>query len=140
MLEKTDELVQLIIRSELMKVYIERKERLLKSSAVQEKMNDFLRAKERFEEVRRFGTYHPDYKQVRKEAYLQLRVIEMDEEIAAFKEAERDLEDLFREISLRIAGKVSDSIMVPGGSLLAGGSHCSAGTCASSACKAHAGL
>lgn len=139
-LEKTDELIDTILRSELVREYIEAKERMARSKTAQEKIRTFLQVKEQFEEVERFGKFHPDYKRIRLEALSQQRMLDMDEEISAFKEAERKLEDLFYEISLLLAEKVSNSIMVPGNSLFAPLSHCATGGCSTSSCKIHVGL
>lgn len=139
-LEKTDELIDTILRSELVREYIEAKERMARSKTAQEKIRTFLQVKEQFEEVERFGKFHPDYKRIRLEALSQQRMLDMDEEISAFKEAERKLEDLFYEISLLLAEKVSNTIMVPGNSLFAPRSHCAAGGCSTSSCKTHVGL
>ncbi|CCQ92385.1 conserved hypothetical protein [[Clostridium] ultunense Esp] len=139
-LEKTDELIERILDSEFIAEYKETRSRLNQNMQAQEKIRKFIELKEKFEEVARFGKYHPDYKRIRLEALIAQRELELDPEISAFKEAERKLEHLFYEISRLLAEQVSPTILVPGDSPFATRSHCAGGGCSSSGCNIHTTL
>lgn len=75
----------------------------------------FVRLREKYDEVQRFGKYHPDYKTVIKEMMEVKRELDMNDAISAYKKAEDDLNTLLYEISATIANAVSPSIKVPTG-------------------------
>jgi len=75
----------------------------------------FVRLREKYDEVQRFGKYHPDYKTVIKEMMEVKRELDMNDAISAYKKAEDDLNTLLYEISAAIANAVSPSIKVPTG-------------------------
>lgn len=76
-------------------------------------IRQFIRIKEQYEEVQRFGRYHPDYKEVTRKTRAYKREVDMDQNVAAFRRAEMDLQSLLDEISLLLASAVSENIKVP---------------------------
>ena len=61
--------------------------------------------KVQYEDVQRFGKYHPDYHSIMKEIRKLKRELDLDEKVANLKLAENELQDMLDEISL-IIGKV----------------------------------
>ncbi|EGL81650.1 hypothetical protein CathTA2_2836 [Caldalkalibacillus thermarum TA2.A1] len=131
-LEETDRLAQLILRSEEVKQYRLCKQRLKQDKEAQKLIKRFVQKKEQFEEVERFGRYHPDYDRIKQEMRQLKRELDLNESVANFKKAERTLEAILIEISEKIAYAVSDSIKVPTGNpffdqIGCGGGGCSGG-------------
>lgn len=127
LLDLTDELSEMIINSEQMIHYIEKKRALKQDKEAQLLLADFDKKKQAYEEVQRFGRYHPDYRQTTKETRLMKREVDMLGPVAQFKVAERELQNLLDEISQKIAYSVSKEIMVPREGALFTGSGCGHG-------------
>lgn len=112
-LDLSDELSEMIINSKQMANYIEKKTQLKEDGEAQALLKAFEQKKEAYDEVQRFGRYHPDYRVVTKETRLMKREVDMLGSVAEFKIAERELQMLLDEISERIAFSISNQIMVP---------------------------
>lgn len=133
--EQIEDLSSAITQSEIFHEYVDSKNKLNQDKEAQKLIKSFVVLKEQFEEVERFGKYHPDYDSVKKKMREKKRELDFHATIARFKKAERELDNLLYEISKIIAHTVSDSIKVPTGnpfldsrscSCSAGGScHCS---------------
>lgn len=121
----TTDFAQLIENSELLGVYITQseialnykiaKKRLDEDSEAQQLISKFVKMKDKYEEVQRFGRYHPDFESVTAEIRKLKRQLDLHETIANFKKAEQDLEQLLNEVSRIIADAVSSYIKVPTG-------------------------
>ena len=59
--------------------------------------------KERYEEVQRFGRYHPDYNIVMKSIRVQKRDLDMNEQVAALRLAENDVQELLDQVGIIVA-------------------------------------
>src|SRR5699024_12731771 len=77
-----------------------------------QEIREFTYLKERYEEVQRFGRYHPDYSTVMKDIRLRKRALDMNEKIAALRLAENDVQQLFDNDSLVIGRSVSVTVKV----------------------------
>ncbi|MGE5702836.1 MAG: YlbF family regulator [Clostridia bacterium] len=73
----------------------------------------FTRKKSEYEEVQRFGKYHPDFSKVSGEMRELKRSLEMLASVQAFKRAENNLDELLYHVGRTIAGAVSETIKVP---------------------------
>lgn len=105
---------------------------MLNDATSQKNIRQFIRIKEQYEEVQRFGRYHPDYKEVTRKTRAYKREVDMDQNVAAFRRAEMDLQSLLDEISLLLASAVSENIKVPTGNpFFETKSACSTGGCGS---------
>ena len=93
----------------------------------------FSRLKEQYEDVQRFGKYHPDYHTIMKKIREQKRTLDLNEKVAQLKVAENDYQDLLDEISLIIGKSVSEAVKVPVSNpfFSTGGGGCSTGGCGS---------
>ncbi|MEI5906048.1 YlbF family regulator [Bacillus spongiae] len=137
-LQATEELVELILQSKEADEYRSCYQRLKNSATSQEKINEFTKLKELYEEVQRFGRYHPDYQRVMKEIRRVKRIMDLDEHVANYRKAENDLQDLLDEVSVLIGGSVSEHIKVPTGNPFFQSSSCSGGCGTGGGCSCSA--
>lgn len=127
-LDQSDIVSNLIKNSTELNIYKEREHILQTNQEAQNLIKDFNKIKEKYDEAQRFGTYHPDYNKIMKQVRSTKRKMDMNEHVAAFKIAERNLQNLLDEVSKIIATSVSSSIMVPEDGMLAA-SGCASGGC-----------
>ena len=138
-LDKAEEITNMILNSEIVDEYFRRIYNVRNNQETQKKIRDFVNMKEQYEDVERFGKYHPDYKDVMKKVRELKRVMDLDENIAQYRIAENELQSLLDEISIIIGHSVSEQIKVPTGnpffdSLSGCGGGCgSGGSCGCSA-------
>ncbi|MFD5850303.1 YlbF family regulator [Cytobacillus pseudoceanisediminis] len=136
-LDKADELAAMITESEEAEHYRKSLYKLKNSSETQRKIQDFVKMKELYEEVQRFGKYHPEYKRVMMSIRELKRDMDMDDHVAEFRRAETGLQNLLDEISMMIGRSVSEHIKVPAGNPFfeasCGGGCGSGGSCGCSA-------
>lgn len=113
--DSADGLVEMLADSEPVLNYLDWKDKLARDSEAQDIIRNFVQLRERYDEVQRFGKYHPDYKTVIKQMMDIKRELDLNNTIAGYKKAEDDLASLLNEISLSLARAVSPSIKVPTG-------------------------
>ncbi len=131
-LDRIDELSMMIHQSTLFHEYKEAKIAVEADEQLQKRINDFVRMKERYEEVQRFGKYHPDFNEVTTAIREQKRVLDKNEKIARFQRAEEAMQLLLDEITVKIAAAVSPAVKVDSGNPFFQQSSvqsCSAGGC-----------
>jgi cell fate (sporulation/competence/biofilm development) regulator YlbF (YheA/YmcA/DUF963 family) len=114
-LDEAEQLARMIIQSETAEHYRQCYNRLQKDEAAQKLIQRFSKMKDRYEEVQRFGKYHPDYSSVSKEMRQLKRDVDLHDTIAAFKKAETEMQKLLDEVSVIIGREISPSIKVPTG-------------------------
>jgi cell fate (sporulation/competence/biofilm development) regulator YlbF (YheA/YmcA/DUF963 family) len=96
------------------------------------KINDFQRMKDQYEDVQRFGKYHPDYQTIMKSVRVKKRELDVNDKVSALRLAENDYQDLLDEIGLLIGKTVSNAIKVPvSNPFFQSESSCSSGGCGS---------
>ena len=115
LLAEAEQFVGMILESDVAEHYRQCLYRVKNNAETQRKVNEFVDMKNRYEEVQRFGKYHPDYKEVMGKIRIVKRDLDMDEVIAEFKKAENDLQGLLDEVSVIIGRSVSESVKVPTG-------------------------
>ncbi|WP_214768641.1 YlbF family regulator [Exiguobacterium sp. s133] len=115
LINAAEELTSALLHSETGQAYISAKQARSNSAQAQDVIRDFNRIKEEYELVQRFGRYHPDYQTITKKVHEVKRALDLQEEVATFKKAEKQLETLLGQISLKLAGEVSPQIKVPTG-------------------------
>jgi cell fate (sporulation/competence/biofilm development) regulator YlbF (YheA/YmcA/DUF963 family) len=115
LVEYAEELAQMVLESDIVEQYQICLYKLQTNKETQEKINRFVNLKELYEEVQRFGKYHPDYKRVMSQIREYKRDMDLDPHVAEFKLAENDLQSLLDEISMLVGGAVSKQIKVPSG-------------------------
>ena len=129
-LDKSEAVGQMVLQSEVKQAYDEAKKRMEQDNDAQKLIKEFNKMKELYEEVERFGRYHPDYSKIMKEMRVAKREMDMHETIATYKVAETNLQGLLDEISQIVAFSVSDKVKVPkdGALLTDGGCGCGSGS------------
>jgi cell fate (sporulation/competence/biofilm development) regulator YlbF (YheA/YmcA/DUF963 family) len=115
LMEEAEQLVSMILESDIAEHYRQCLYSVKNNADTQRKIKGFVDMKDRYEEVQRFGKYHPDYKEVMGQIRVVKRELDMDEAIAEFKRAENDLQGLLDEVSVIIGRSVSESVKVPTG-------------------------
>lgn len=114
-LSQSEELARMIIDSEIVEQYILARKKMLSNKETQKKIQHFVQLKELYEDVQRYGKYHPDYKEIMTKVRLAKREMDLDDHVAEFRRAENDLQTLLDEISLIIGKSVSEHVKVPTG-------------------------
>lgn len=115
LLDEAEIIAQMIADSDIAAHYHESKRKLEENVDAQDLIQRFTHMKEKYDEVQRFGRYHPDYKSVIKDMMELKRELDLNDVIHDFKKAEEALEELLNTVSQKIAGAVSPSIKVPTG-------------------------
>ncbi|WP_342430488.1 YlbF family regulator [Neobacillus sp. FSL H8-0543] len=113
LLDQADHLANMILESDIVEQYQICLYKLRHNKESQQKINKFANLKELYEEVQRFGKYHPDYKRVMGEIRQYKRDMDLDPLVAEFRLAENDLQYLLDAISMIVGGAVSPNIKVP---------------------------
>lgn len=135
LLAETEQLARMILESEAAENYRICFRRLRENRESQRKIQAFVKIKELYEEVQRFGKYHPNYKSVMGSIRELKRDVDLDEHVAAFKRAENDLQEILDHVSLIIGRSVSEHIKVPTGSpFFDSGSSCGGGCGSGGSC------
>lgn len=116
-LQEAYDLSDAIIESELVADYLEKKRQMEEDESAQRLIRAFLQKKERYEEAKRFGHYHPDFRQAKKEARLFRRELEKHPVISAYIKAEQELDEMLFNVSRTIAHAVSPSVKIPANNL-----------------------
>ncbi|WP_100403132.1 YlbF family regulator [Bacillus sp. FJAT-42315] len=134
-MEQAEQLGQMVLLSDIAEKYRVCYSLLYTTSETREKIQRFSRLKDLYEEVQRFGRYHPDYSRVMKEIREAKRDMDLDENVAAFRVAEKELQTLLDEISTLLGRSVSESIKVPTGNpFFSAGSSCGGGCGSGGSC------
>lgn len=130
-LGQSEQLSNMILQSDIVEYYYSCLYNIKRNKETQRKIKAFANAKELYEEVQRFGRYHPDYQRVMKSIRELKREMDMDEHVAEFKKAENDLQALLDEISVIVGRSVSEKIKVPTGNPFFDSSSSCGGGCGS---------
>lgn len=138
-LDRSEALGKKILQSDVMKSYYNARNAVNQNKESQRLIKAFTDIKVHYEDVQRFGSYHPDYNEIMKNVRRVKREMDMNAEVARFKVAERNLQRLLDDVCEYIASHVSVQIKAPkdGAALTDGG--CSSGGCGSGgtcSCKA----
>lgn len=128
-LDKTEELGKMILESEVMHRYKRAHSTLYNDKTATQLIHSFNSMKNQYEEVERFGRYHPDYAKVMREVRSIKREMDMHPYVAELKLKERELQRFLDDISEMIAASVSEQIMVPREDSLYESQGCTTGNC-----------
>ena len=139
-MDHSDELCNMILSSEQFYRYLDAHRAVYTNSSLVKEINDFTILKDRYEEVQRFGKYHPDYSSVMKNIRVTKRKLDMVDGVANLKIAENELQDLLDEVSLLIGKTVSEGVKVPVSNpfFASSGSSCGSGCGTGGACSCSA--
>lgn len=128
-LDYSEQLGHMVLQSEVMEDYQQKKTALAQDEVAQQLIKAFTNIKDHYDDIQRFGRYHPDYQEIMKQVRQTKRAMDMHETVAAYKVAERNLQTLLDEISEYIAFSVSNQIKAPkdGAALSDSGCGCGSG-------------
>ncbi|MBB6455003.1 cell fate (sporulation/competence/biofilm development) regulator YlbF (YheA/YmcA/DUF963 family) [Salirhabdus euzebyi] len=136
LLDEAENIGKMILQSETMKNFESAKKRLLEDKEAQDRIAAFLKIKDQYEDVQRFGRYHPDYSTIMKEVRTVKREMDVHETVAAYKRAETELQALLDDVSGLLAETVSPSIKVPRDGAAFTDKGCGCGSGGSCGCRA----
>ncbi|TWT07415.1 YlbF family regulator [Planococcus sp. CPCC 101016] len=108
-----DELSQMILQSEQADLYKEAYASVYNDKNLANEILAFARLKEQYEEVQRFGKYHPEYSRVMKQIRVDKRRLDLNEKVANLRLAENELQDLMDQVSFIIGRSVSEAVKIP---------------------------
>ncbi|MED1202192.1 YlbF family regulator [Heyndrickxia acidicola] len=138
-LDETKELANMVLQSEEAEEYRRFYYKLKNNTQSQIRISKFVKLKEQYEDVQRFGRYHPDYSLINKEVREAKREMDLDENVAGFRRAETALQSMLDEISRIVGQAVSEQIKVPSGNpFFETGSSCSGGCGSGGGCSCSA--
>ena len=112
-LDEADDLSAMILSSEQAEALRTASQAVYEDEALTMQIAQFQRMKEQYEDVQRFGKYHPDYHTIMKKIREQKRALDLNEKVAKLKLAENDYQDLLDEVSMIIGKSVSEAVKVP---------------------------
>jgi cell fate (sporulation/competence/biofilm development) regulator YlbF (YheA/YmcA/DUF963 family) len=139
LLERAEGLATMILKSDVAEQYRICLYKLKNNEESQRKINHFVSLKDLYEEVQRFGKYHPDYKRVMLQIRESKREMDLDSYVAEFRVAENNLQSLLDEVSVQLGGAVSKHIKVPTGNpFFDTGSSCGGGCGSGGSCSCSA--
>jgi cell fate (sporulation/competence/biofilm development) regulator YlbF (YheA/YmcA/DUF963 family) len=136
LLDTSEHIGQMVLQSDVMQEYHKAKKQVEEDKEAQRLISVFNNTKEQYEDVQRFGRYHPDYSMIMKSIRTTKREMDMNDSVAAFKVAERNLQGLLDEISQVVAFSVSEQVKVPKDGALLTDSGCGCGSGGGCGCKA----
>ncbi|MEK4629673.1 MAG: YlbF family regulator [Solibacillus sp.] len=138
-LDEVDELSAMILSSEQAQKLRLAFNAVYEDAELSATIKAFQRLKDQYEDVQRFGKYHPDYNTIMKRMRTEKRQLDMNERVAALKVAENDYQDLLDEISLIIGHSVSEAVKVPvSNPFFTSGSSCGTGCGTGGGCSCSA--
>lgn len=135
-LDRSEELGKMILESDIMEEYNTTQHALNEDKESQRLIKAFADIKDQYEDVQRFGRYHPDYSIIMKKVRTTKREMDMNDKVATFKIAERNLQKLLDEISENVAMSVGDEIKAPKEGAALSDSGCGCGSGGGCGCKA----
>ncbi|GGA81479.1 YlbF family regulator [Staphylococcus muscae] len=135
-LDETDALADMIRQSDVFQNYLEAKRQLDQDEVASAYYRAFMKTKESYEEVQRFGRYHPDYQEVMLKTRRQKRAYDTHETVVTFKQCEHDLQLLLDEVVTILASSVSEHVKVDAGTPLFNQASCGCGS--GGGCQCHA--
>ncbi|MEK3935215.1 YlbF family regulator [Sporosarcina sp. FSL W7-1349] len=137
-IEQIDELADMLRHSEVVAEYQQAYDRVYSDPDLVQSIRKFTEMKERYEEVQRFGRYHPDYHIVMKTIRQQKRELDLNKQVAALRLAENDIQQVLDEIGLNMAHAVSEAVKVPTGNAFFADSSCGTGCGTGGSCSCSA--
>lgn len=134
-LDDSEQLGKMILHSDQAIAYINARRAMEEDKEAQMLIKAFNNIKIHYEDVQRFGRYHPEYNEIMKDVRKTKREMDMNPLVAVFKIEERKLQQLLDEVSTIIADSVSEQVIAPRGDGHSGGG-CGCGSGGGCGCKA----
>ncbi|MDT3958892.1 YlbF family regulator [Staphylococcus kloosii] len=114
-LDDIEGLGEMIVKSELYQDYQMAEKELAHNDEAHLLYQAFLKSKAKYDEVMRFGKYHPDYQNVMMDTRKRKRAYETLPVVVDFKKKEMALQTLVDEIITKIAFAFSENVKIEAG-------------------------
>ncbi|MFW3611276.1 YlbF family regulator [Staphylococcus caprae] len=114
-LDEIENLSDMIVQSEVYQSYQHAKNYLENDDEAHLLYQAFLKSKDQYDDVMRFGKYHPDYKRIMMETRQRKRAYEMLPVVMDYKTKEVALQNLIDEVVTKIAFAVSENVKIEAG-------------------------
>lgn len=114
-LDEIEMLSDKILQSRLYKAYKTAEQTLANDDEAHLLYQAFLKSKEKYDEIIRFGKYHPDYQSVMLETRKRKRAYEMLDVVMDYKQKEVALQELIDQVIVKIAYAVSENVKIEAG-------------------------
>lgn len=111
-LDQVDEVSEMILNSEIYQDYLEARQTMNADKEAHSHYQTFMQYKERYDEVMRFGKYHPDYQTVTRATRKSKRAYDMVPSVMAYKQKETELQNLVDEVITIIATSISENVKI----------------------------
>lgn len=87
---EAQQLAEMILQSETAENYRNCYKRLQEDEEAGRIIRSFIKIKEQYEDVQRFGKYHPDYREISRKMREIKRELDLNDKVADFKRAENE--------------------------------------------------
>lgn len=114
-LDDIEDISDMIVQSDIYVSYRRAKMQLDADDEASLLYQAFLKVKDKYDEVMRFGKYHPDYKDIMLETRKRKRAYEMLPVVMEYKAKEVALQNLIDEVMSKIAFAVSEHVKIETG-------------------------
>ncbi|WP_436943680.1 YlbF family regulator [Staphylococcus xylosus] len=114
-LDEIEALSDKILESRLYQEYREAEQALADNDEAHLLYQAFLKSKDKYDEIMRFGKYHPDYQSVMLDTRKRKRAYEMLPVIMNHKQKEVALQELIDQVIVKIAYAVSENVKIEAG-------------------------
>lgn len=114
-LDEIEALSDKILESRLYQEYREAEQALADNDEAHLLYQAFLKSKDKYDEIMRFGKYHPDYQSVMLDTRKRKRAYEMLPVVMDHKQKEVALQELIDQVIMKIAYAVSENVKIEAG-------------------------
>ncbi|MDW8799104.1 YlbF family regulator [Staphylococcus pseudoxylosus] len=114
-LDEIEALSDKILESRLYQEYREAEQALANNDEAHLLYQAFLKSKDKYDEIMRFGKYHPDYQNVMLDTRKRKRAYEMLPVVMDHKQKEVALQELIDQVIVKIAYAVSENVKIEAG-------------------------
>ena len=113
--EKVDQLITDIVHSDTYHSYIEAQKAVNQDEVLRQCILDFQNKKQHFEDIERFGSFLPEFKESRRELQRSKRKMDMQPNMIDFRQSETALQGVLDEVCLSLTSVISENIKVDAG-------------------------
>lgn len=127
--EAVEALIGQVKNQSVFQEYQHAKKLMMTDSATEEKKKQFYRCKADYDKIAEYGKYAPDWKEKRRAVQQAKRQLDMDENMALFRQKETQMQMVLDSICQQISHHISPNIKVDAGNpfFTTHKSHCGGG-------------
>ncbi|WP_436952543.1 YlbF family regulator [Staphylococcus shinii] len=114
-LDEIEALSDKILESRLYQEYRQAEQALANNDEAHLLYQAFLKSKDKYDEIMRFGKYHPDYQNVMLDTRKRKRAYEMLPVVMDHKQKEVALQEIIDQVIVKIAYAVSENVKIEAG-------------------------